>query len=73
MNDVVCSNAIAGKPAPTGLVQILVGAAVRRFDLPAMRPYQPPMIFMMVAPPENATSCLSPKAFTKSLCKAGKA
>ena len=35
--------------------------------------YQPPMIFMMVAPPENATSCLSPKAFTSKRCSAGSA
>ncbi len=51
--------AIAGKPCSHKYDAYHVGARLARDAID-----QPPMIFMMVAPPENATSCLSPNALT---------
>ena len=51
--------AIAGKPCSHKY-----DAYMWEQGLPAIAIDQPPMIFMMVAPPENATSCLSPNALT---------
>ncbi|QFG34094.1 hypothetical protein F6476_23430 [Pseudomonas umsongensis] len=60
--------AFASRLAPTRVGAIPVGAS-----LLAKRPTQPPIIFMTVAPPENATSCLSPNALTNNRCNAGSA
>ncbi|RBC03414.1 hypothetical protein C3E97_005130 [Pseudomonas sp. MWU12-2115] len=63
-----CKIVFASKLAPTGECIRNVGAS-----LLAKAVVQPPMIFMTVAPPENATSCLSPNALTSRRCNAGSA